>query len=273
MCTGVMDHEQVTHVDLRQLSVNRKFIIVLAQRTGHIINVITRRILLAHYGNMVICAVHCRAHQVDRTCIDTDILLMRMLFIDRSRHEAAIRSEHISSELGIQRNIAHAFRNQHFLIYLAHALCDDLDIVLLLIRAIRDTDSTGKIDESDLRAGRLMQLYRQLKQHLRQHRIIIICNSVARKECMDTKLLHTLCLHNFKCFFDLLCRHAILRITRVVHDAIADLEHSARIVPAGHRLRQIADRLLYLFNMRDIVQIDDTAHLSRLAEFFLRCII
>ena len=170
MCTGVMDHEQVTHVDLRQLSVDRKFIIVLAQRTRHIINVITRRILLAHYSNMVICAVHRRAHQVDRTCIDTDILLMRMLFIDRSRHETAIRSEHISSELGIQRNIAHAFRNQHFLIYLVHALCDDLDIVLLLIRAIRDTDSTGKIDENTYIAG----IVNQYKNDFGKSRVVVI---------------------------------------------------------------------------------------------------
>ena len=74
---------------------------------------------------------------------------------------------------------------------------------------------------------------------------------------MDTELLSALCLEDLECLKDLLGRHSVLGIARVVHDVVADLEHSTRIVTTADRLRDISNCLLYALDMGDIVEVDD----------------
>ena len=111
MRTGIMNHQKISHVDLRQHPVNRKLIAVLAKGACHIILVVARRILLAHHRNMVICPVDCRAHQVHGTRVHTDVLLVGMLLMDGRCHQAAVRSQHKTSHLRVDCDIAKSRRN------------------------------------------------------------------------------------------------------------------------------------------------------------------
>ena len=151
-----MDEEQVALIDLRKHAVDCKLIVVLAEGACHIVLVVTRLILFSHNRDMVVSAIHSGTHQVYRARIDADVLLIGMLLMDRSCHESTVRSQHETSKLSEDRNIAHSCRNKNFLVSLSYALTDDLDIIRLLIRSVRDTDSAGEVDELDISAGLLL---------------------------------------------------------------------------------------------------------------------
>ena len=114
---------------------------------------ITRLVLLAHHSDVVVSAVHCRTHQVYRAGIHTDILFVSVLLMDRSCDKRTVRSQHETSKLSEERNIAHSCRNENFLVNFSYALTDNLDIVRLLVRSVRDSDSAGEVDELDVSAG------------------------------------------------------------------------------------------------------------------------
>ena len=52
-----------------------------------------------------------------------------------------------------------------------------------------------------------------------------------------------------------------LAVARVIHDVIANLKDSARIVAAAHLFRQLSNSFLHFFNVRDIIQVDDTVQM------------
>ena len=149
---------------------------------------------------MMICTIHSRTHQVDRTGIHSDIFLIRMLFMNRLCHKCTIRSHHKTTHFCIDCNIIHTGFSQYLIIYLMHAFSDHADIVWFFIRCIRNSDTAGKIDKANMCTCFFLQLYCQFKQLLCQYRIILICYCVAGKECMNTKVLNTLFLQNTESF-------------------------------------------------------------------------
>ena len=90
---------------------------------------------------------------------------------------------------------------------------------------------------------------------------------------MDTEFLGTFRFQSLECFKDLLGSHTIFCISWVVHDVIADLKHSARIVTAADHFRNISDSSLYALDMSNIIQVDDSTDLICIFELFFRCII
>ena len=90
---------------------------------------------------------------------------------------------------------------------------------------------------------------------------------------MNPELFRTLFLQDLISLRDLFCSHSIFCISRIVHDIIADLKQSARVIPAADRLRDMADRLLKEIDVRDIIQIDDRAQPVRQLEVLSRCVI
>ena len=90
---------------------------------------------------------------------------------------------------------------------------------------------------------------------------------------MDTKFFSTFCFQSLECFKNLLGSHTIFCISRVIHDIIADLEYSARIVTAADHFWDISDSSLYTFNMSDIIKVDDSTNLICIFKLFFRCII
>ena len=56
---------------------------------------------------------------------------------------------------------------------------------------------------------------------------------------MDTELLNAVSLKLCVSFDKLVLGHSVLGIARIVHDAVAELENSARIISAAHYLREL----------------------------------
>ena len=148
-----MDEEQVALIDLRKHAVDCKLIVVFAEGTCHIVLVVAGLVLFSHNRDMMVSAVHSRTHQVYRACVHTDILFVSVLLMDRSCDKRTVRSQHETSKLSEDRNIAHSCRNENFLVNFSYALTDNLDIVRLLVRSVRDSDSAREVDELDVGAS------------------------------------------------------------------------------------------------------------------------
>ena len=67
MGTGIVNEKNIAFVDGRQLAVDGKFIVVLAKGTYDVIGVVAWTALFTEYRNMVIRAIHSRAHKICRT--------------------------------------------------------------------------------------------------------------------------------------------------------------------------------------------------------------
>ena len=239
MCTSVVNEDQVANFNLRQHSVHSKFIAVFAQATGYIVFIVAGLVFLAHNGDMMICAINSRTHQISSASITANIFLVGMLFVDSSGYQATVGSQHKATQLGENLYIAHACGHQNLLINLAHALTDNQKVVVLLLRAISNANTAGKIDELNMSASLFLQLYSNLEEDASQLRIIIIGHSVGGQESMHTKMLYTLSQETFICLDNLLMGHAIFSITGVIHNIIGDGKMSAGVITAAYGIRNI----------------------------------
>ena len=78
---GVVDADDVADLDGGQAPVDGKLVIVFAQAAGHIVDVIQQGILLAQNGDVVVGAVHSRAHQIGGAGIQTNVLSVDVLLV------------------------------------------------------------------------------------------------------------------------------------------------------------------------------------------------
>ena len=149
MRAGVVDHEQVAHIDLRQLTVDGELVVVLAQVARDVVRVRDRRrglvgtTGLAHHRNVVVSAIHGRTNEVDGTCVHADIVLVDPLFVDGLGDQASVGAHHKAAHLGADRHIAHAGGNQNLVVGCVYALADGVDVVSLLLGQIGDAHATG----------------------------------------------------------------------------------------------------------------------------------
>ena len=231
------------------------------------------QVLLPHDRNVMVSSIHGRTHQVHRAGVHTDIFLISMLLMDRPGHQTSVGSHHKPAQLCIKRHVAHPRGNQHLFIHPAHAVPDDPDVIGLLIRAVRNPDPAGQIDEFDMASCLLLKFYRHFKQDLGQHGIILISHRIAGKKGMDPKFLRPFFLQDLEGGEKLLPGHPVLGISRVVHDIIADLEKAARIEPAADGLRDLPNGFLQKINMSNIVQIDDRPQFMGIDKLFRRRVV
>ena len=90
---------------------------------------------------------------------------------------------------------------------------------------------------------------------------------------MQPKLFGAFFLQYFICLLQLLCSHAVFRITGIIHDIVADFKESAGIIAAAYSLRDMPDCFLQKADMGNIVQIDDCPQLVRKLKVLRRCIV
>ncbi len=189
-----MKHEIVTDLNSWKLSIYSEFIIILTQAPCDIIGILTRFILLAKHSDMVIRSIHRRAHKIHCTCIQANIFLISVLFVDRLRNQVPIRSKHISSKLCIDRDISHTCWNKDLLKCLPYTLTDRHNIIGLLIQSVWHSHAAGQIDKRYMHPRLFGKLHGSLKQQLCKCWIIIIRHCITRQERMYSHMLHTLCL-------------------------------------------------------------------------------
>ena len=149
MRAGIVDHEHITHVDLRQLAIDGELVVVLAQIARNVVRVCDRSrglvgaTRLAHHRNVVVGAIHGRADQIDGACVDTDIVLVDLLLVDGLGDQAAVGAHHKAAHLGADGHIAHAGGNQDLVVGRVHSLADGVNVVGLLLGQIGDADAAG----------------------------------------------------------------------------------------------------------------------------------
>ena len=192
MCSRIMNKEQITDIDFRQHPVDSKFVVILAQTAGNIIFMIAGRILLTHYGNVMIGPVHGWTHQISSTGIQSDILFIGMFNVDGFSNKRPIGSQHITAHLCKNFYVSHSCRHQDILKSLTYAFADNHNIIALLIGTIRDTDTAGQIDELNMRSCLFLQFHCDLEQYPCQFRIIIISHSIAGQKSVHSKMFNTL---------------------------------------------------------------------------------
>ena len=256
MRTGVVDIDIVADVDARQVAVDRKLVVVLTQAAGHIIGAVMQRVLLAENGDMVVSAVHRRAHEVGRAGVQTGILLVGVLVVDALGNECAVGAEDEAAHLGVDGNIAHARRNEDLVERAVNALADCHDVVRLLPRLVGDAYAARQVDERDMHAGLLLNLNGQLEQDAGERRIILVCDRVGREERMNAEVLYTLLLHVLERLDELLAGHAVLGLLRGVHDLVFENEVAARIETAGHGFLPLA-YLVVVVEVGDVIKVYD----------------
>ena len=228
---------------------------------------IAGQVFLAQHRNMVISAVHGRPHQVDAAGVQTDEFLMRMLDVQHLPDQQIVRARHKAAHFGIDGHVRHAGRSEDAVVDLLHLCTDDLDIVWRLIRSVRDAHAAGQVDERDIHPGLVPQFDRQFEQLACQRRVVIVRHRVAGQERVDAAVLHALFLQQPHPFEHLLRRKAVFRFARIVHDRRIDRKAPARIVPHAYGSGQFADGLFAVFDVGDIVEIDDGADLGGVLEF------
>ena len=90
----------------------------------------------------MISAVHCRTHKVNGTSVNTDIFLVCVLFVNCSSYKRTVRTHHKSAKFCAKFYITHSGRNKNFVKYLVNTLADNSNVVWLLVRSVRDTNTT-----------------------------------------------------------------------------------------------------------------------------------
>ena len=90
---------------------------------------------------------------------------------------------------------------------------------------------------------------------------------------MQTEALDPLRLQNAERLGNLRRRHAVLRVARVIHDAVREFEHAARIIAAAHGLRELSELFFHTRYVGNVVQVDDAAELRRECELAGRRVI
>ena len=265
MRARIMNHEHVAILDFGQRTVNREFVVVLAQAPHHVIHVVARRVFLARHGNMVIGAIQRWTHEVRCTRIDADIFLVNMLVVDGRGNQATVWAHHKAAHFRENRYITHASRHEDFLIHAANAFTNRLNIVRLLAGLVRNAHAARQVDKLNVRARLLLQPDSQLEQHGGKLGVIVVRHGIAAQEGMDAEMFGALGLERAECLEQLLGRHAVFGIARVVHNAVRDFEKPAGVVAAADGFRNAANRLLEEIDMRNIIKIDDGTQLrSRL---------
>ena len=144
--TSIMDVKDIPDVDLGQHPVNGKLVVILAQPAHHVVLVVAGLVLLAQHSDVVVSAVHGGAHQVCGASVQTNVLLINVLFVDDGGHQCTVGAGGKAAHLAEDGHIAHTGRHKDLLKLFAHALADGHDVVLGLLRAVRDADAAGQVD-------------------------------------------------------------------------------------------------------------------------------
>ena len=235
---------------------------------------IPERVFLAEHRDVMIGAVHSGPHQVSRARVHADVFLIDMLFMDRFGDQRAVGSQHKAAHLAVDRHISHALVAQDSVVNFLNSLADHRDIIRSIIGGIRYADAAGQVDESDMHVEGAVQFSYKFKQLGCQHRIILVSDSITCQESMDSEVLNTLFFEDPDSLEELLLREAVLGIAGVVHDPVGHPEDAAGIIAKAHGLREFTSQnLLQERNVRDIIQVDDSAEFSRVRVLLCRRIV
>ena len=269
--TRVVDDNAVADVDLRQLAVDGKLIVVLAERARDVVDVVARFVLLARDRDVMVSAVHGRAHEVGHAGVEADVVLVGLLLVDSRRDEPASRARDGAAALRHHGDIAETFRHHHLVVELVDALADGFEVDRLFLRAVGDADAAADVDEFDVDAEAVLELDGQFEHELRREDEGLRAALVRGDHRVQAKALDALLLGHLVGLEELVARQAVLRFRRLADDVIA-LDEVARVVAEADDLRQ-ASVLLEVIEVADVVEVDDGTELDGFLELVGRRVV
>ena len=147
VCARVVDDDAVADVDLGQLAVDGEFVVVLAERAGDVVDMVTEGVFLADDGDVVVSAVDGGAHEVRHAGVESDVVLVRLLFMQRRRDEPAVGTRDIAARFGLDGESRKACRLDDLLVERFDAAGDALYVDGFFFGAVGDAEAAAEVDE------------------------------------------------------------------------------------------------------------------------------
>ena len=121
---AVVNHNNIADFRLRQFAVNGKLVVVFAERTGHVAQVVGGCVFLPQNRDVVVSSVKRRSHQICHASIKTDVIFICRFFVKDFGNQIAERSCHHSSALHDDFRLFQSFLNNQFVVKFLNAGSD-----------------------------------------------------------------------------------------------------------------------------------------------------
>ncbi len=266
-----MDDHHVSHLDAGKAALDGKLVVVLAQAPHHVIDMVQNGVLLAQHRDMVVGAVHRRAHQVGGAGVQAHVLPVDVLQVEDRRDQVAVGGQHKPAQLRKDGHVSHAGALENPGVLLADPLADDGDVALGLLGPIVHTDAAGEVDEGNVGPGGIAQAHSQLEELPGKLRVILVGGGVGGQEGVDAEVLHAQLHQAVDGPGHLVLGHAVFRVPGHIHNGVAQAEGAAGVIPQAHRLRQVSSgEPLQKLHVGGVVQVNVGPHLQGLFHILLR---
>ena len=107
--------------------------------------------------------------------------------MNRRGDERAVRPRHESAKL-CEYSDLHSGRYDDFFVSLFYALCNGVNVVCFLLRAIGYADAAGEIDELYFCACFVLEFDSRFKEYACENGVIFVGYRIAREECVQTEV-------------------------------------------------------------------------------------
>ena len=256
--TGIVDDHQVAHVDCGQVTLHGEFVVILAERTNHVVNVIQRLVFFADHGDVVVRAIEGGTHQVGHAGVEADVIAVDVFAVDGVRYQIAVGCHDDAAIFREDVEWRKPRRNNDFFVLLADARADAFQIDRRLFGTIRHADTTTQIDKVELDANFLADFDHEFKEHAPGFNKVFRIEFVGREHGMQTETLDALFLGETIAFKKLFAGEAVLGFLGRANDGVAAAQR-AWVVTETEQLGQFAEFFFQERDMCDVIQIDECA--------------
>ena len=268
---GVVDDEDVTDVDFRQFAVNGKFVVVLAEGAGHIVDVVAEVLFLAEDGDVMVCPVHGGTHEVCHAGIEADVVLVGLLLVEHGSDKPAGGAGHGAATFHGDGHVREAVGAENGIVCLMDAIADELQVHRLLLREVGDAHAAAEVHEFQMDAELFLDFHREVEHELGGVDEGIGAQFVGDDHGVEPEALHTFFLRLLVGIEKLVPGEAVFCLRGLADDVIA-LDEVAGIVAEGEASRY--SRVLFqIVDVADVVEVDDGAEFESLLEFIGRSVV
>ena len=267
----IVDDEDIADVDLRQSAVNGKFVVVLAERSRHIIDMIGGFVLLAEDSDVMIGTIDRGAHEVRHAGVEPDVLLVRVLFVEHGGDEPARIARDAACALRTDTDVAEPGGAHDLIVELFDARADGVVVYAVLLGTVRDAEAAAEVDEFDVDAEFFLQLCRQLEHEARREEECLRAQLGRDHHRVHAEPLHSHLKGTAIALEHLLTREPVLRLDGLADDVVA-LDEVAGVVAEAEEVRQTGV-LRHVVKVTEVVEIDDGTELDRLLELLVRRVV
>ena len=264
---GVVDRQKVARFEAGEGTVDRELVVVFAERAGHVVELVARRVFLAEHRDVMVGAVERGAHEVGHAGVEPRVFLVGVLHVQDARDEPSARTGDRAPAFHAEPRRRDAVLHEDVVHLAPDAGRDGGEIHLVLLRAVGDAHAAAQIDELERDAERLGELRQEREDEARGLDEVFGLALVGGDHRVDAEALHAELLHRVVALEHLLRREAVFGLLGAADDRVA-LLGAAGVEARAHEFRQPPERLADERDVRKVVEVEDRAHARGLAELF-----